>query len=201
MNVLGWSFAGEGGADGYGVVELPGVAVLVASDSRADARQRALTQQEIARASRAFLPANPHGFMSQEDVVSWTASNLAPLTARLEALSGRLQVSFSIEVRPRVSLPARTGSWLSQRAERRAADREAYRRAERLAEEIANDLPQTGVRQRRRGSGVAVDLLLPADTVEDGKCRIAQSLIRSGHGGVVIGPLPAYGFAEISETA
>jgi len=200
MTVLGWSFAGAGSADGYGVVEIPGVAVLMASDSRTDARQRALTQQKIARACRAFLPANPHGFASPEAVLSWTVVNEAPLMDRLEALSGRLQVSFGLEFRPDGAPRALTGTWLRQRATQRAAEREAYRLAEHLAEEIVGDLPQTGIRQRRRGAGIAVDVLVPADTVEDSKSRVARSLIRAGHGGVVIGPLPAYGFAEISET-
>ncbi|MEO1238060.1 MAG: hypothetical protein AAFW64_00065 [Pseudomonadota bacterium] len=180
------------------VVPLQGVSIVLARTALASARAKARLQVELAKGETAFLPTAPSSNLGRKEAITWTMLNQSALIKRLLAVRGAAQVSAQVFVSEQILKPEAGESWLRGQARRRARRIEQRTLAMDMLDRAAHGLPSLAMGQRELVNSAALDLLVPRTSVDNVRDRLAERLNECAQDCAVAGPLPVYGFSDLS---
>lgn len=199
MSVLGWCLPGGGDAAQQDVIALERLSILLARSAPTTPRAKALMQLEISKVEQAFLPTAPQYDLARRDALSWTMLHQTALVDRLAEVCGAVQISAQVFVSDRAPDPEPGQSWLRGRARRNTARFEQRLVAGDILVQVGRDLPALALSRRDLGGAAALDVLVQRAAAEDLRQQLALRLATCGQECAVAGPLPVYGFTNVSE--
>lgn len=199
MTPLGWALAGHTGSHTCNETVFTDLVLLSNFGRLPTPRMRARAQLENLRFCDPFLPIAPSVELAMEEALEWTHDKRTLLVDRLNSVCGTSQISGHVTFDQSETETDLEASWLRRKWRLNEAHRAQFVAAERLFRRLAKEMGAKAVRVRYAQRGATFDLLVQTQKFETSKRHLASSLPKDLLQATVVGPLPAYGFSDLSE--